>query len=471
MFSYLISRLSWWWNSRCGGREVLWLAIPMIISSGSWAILNFIDRVFLTWYSSTAAGTAFSAGMLFFMLTAFPFGAVSLITSFVAQYYGAGQVHRIGPAVWQGVFFALILAPLYWIAEPLFAHLFVVFGHTPELIAAERSFFKMAIYAAGCVIANEALQAFFIGRGKTQAVMVVNLFVLLVNVVLDYCWIFGKCGFPEWGIAGASLATTVSLWIKFFCFLGIMFFANGKDDTFHVFRGFRFDWTIIKQLTRFGTPSGLEFALEIASFSLFINFIGKLGKGPLAATSIAFNLNSLSFLPIIGMGLAVMSLVGNELGRNRPDLAAKASLSALAIGGVVNVFFVLLYLFFPDALLYAYMMYSNPAEMAEIHDMTVVILRFVAIYLLFDGINITFISTCKGAGDTFFLFVITLIMAPILPLACYIGIVWFGMDIYSSWIVLTVWICVFAMFFTARFIGGKWKFKRVIEPELLKQKK
>lgn len=465
MFSRFRQFLSLWWTSKCGGREVLWIAIPLIISSGSWALMNFADRVFLTWYSPIATGASLSAGSYFFVIVAIPFGIMSLTNAFVSQYYGAGQNHRIGPAVWQGVFLSFLLIPVYILAEPLFASIFTGFGHTLELVEAEKQYLRISIYGVGALVSNEAIQAFFIGRGKMHVVMVVNLIVLLLNVVLDYCWIFGVWGFPEWGIAGAAAATTISIWCKFFLFLAIMCLASGKDDRFHVWRGFKIDTIIMKRLLWFGIPAGLEFVLEHGCFTMFSLLVGNIGKEALAATSIAFSLNALSFMPIIGMGLAVMSLVGNELGRNRPDLASKAALSALVISVVSNLFLMIFYIFFPELLIYAYTIYSNPEDIAPIKDMTIVILRFVALYLMFDGVNLIFMSAIKGAGDTIFLMAATIVMAPILPLSCYVGIKWYGLGLYGCWTIMTIWICVFALIFMVRFWSGRWKTKRVIETE------
>jgi len=162
------------------------------------------------------------------------------------------------------------------------------------------------------------------------------------------------------------------------------------------------------------------------------------------------------------MGLAVMSMVGRYLGENKPELAQCATLTALTLGTVTNGFFVILYLFFPDPLLYAFLKFGDPAEFAELRNMVILLLRFIAIYLLFDGINIIFMSTIKGAGDMMYLLCVTLIMSPLLPLACAIALKC-GFGLFACWLIMTIWICIFAACFCVRFWQGKWKSKRVIE--------
>ena len=472
-----------WWSQPAGCREVLKIAVPMIISAGAWAIMNFADRVMLTWYSenaaalltesgsaaestvgaATAAGAA--AGSLFFIITALPFGIVTLVNSFVAQYYGAGKHKHIGPIVWQGIFFGMAIFPLYLLAKPLFVELFVRLGHSPLLVMLEERYLHYALFAIGAQLAGEAIAAFFIGRGKTQTIMVVNVCVVLLNIVLNYVMIFGKYGFPEMGIGGASLATTICMWLRFFALFGLMFYANGKRDVYGLISGCRFDVPLFRRLMRFGLPSGLEFFLEHVSFGTFVLLMGKISDQAMAATSIAFSLNGLSFLPLIGMGIAVTSMVGRYLGENRADLAQRATLTALVLGTVTNGFFVILYVFFPDLLLYTFLKFGDPVEFAPLRDMTVMILRFIAIYLLFDGINIIFMSTIKGAGDTMYLFFVTLVMAPLLPGACFLAMA-LGYGLFACWLIFTIWVCVFAACFCVRFFRGHWKTKRVIETDL-----
>ena len=474
-----------WWSRPAGCREVLKIAIPMIISSGAWAIMTFADRVMLTWYSEntaamfadsanssaasvgSATAAAAAAGSLVFVVTALPFGIVMLVTTFVAQYFGAGKHQRIGPIVWQGIIFSLAVAPFYLLAKPLFMAVFHGLGHDPVLIVLEERYLHYAIFGVGAQVGGEAAAAFFIGRGKTQTVMAVNVTGISLNIWLNYLLIFGKWGLPEMGVGGAALATTLCTWLRFLNFFTLIFVASGKSDPFGFVSGCRFNLPLMLRLLRFGLPSGLEFFLENAGFGAFILLMGTISAQAMAATSIAFSLNALSFLPLIGMGIAVMSIVGRYLGENKPELAQRATLTALTLGTITNVFFVILYVFFPDQLLYAFLKFGDPVEFAPLRDMAVMILRFIAIYLLFDGVNIIFMSAIKGAGDTMFLLLVTLVMSPMLPIACAVALTC-GFGLFTCWLIVTIWICVFAACFCVRFWQGKWKTKRVIEQDVLR---
>jgi MATE family multidrug resistance protein len=85
-----------WWKRPCGGRDVLTLAVPLVISTCFWTVMIFTDRMFLSWYSTAAIAAALPAGLLHFTAICFPFGVVTYVSTFVAQYHGAGCKERVG---------------------------------------------------------------------------------------------------------------------------------------------------------------------------------------------------------------------------------------------------------------------------------------------------------------------------------------------------------------------------------------
>ena len=155
-------------------------------------------------------------------------------------------------------------------------------------------------------------------------------------------------------------------------------------------------------LLRFGLPSGVQFFIDMVGFTGFILLVGRLGRNELAATNLAFNVNTIAFMPMIGIGITVSVLVGQALGRNDPALARAGVRSAIDMTllymGVVAALCVVV----PRLFRLPFAAASAPEQFAAIADLTVVLLRFVAIYTLFDAGNIIFSSAIKGAGDTRF---------------------------------------------------------------------
>ncbi len=157
--------------------------------------------------------------------------------------------------------------------------------------------------------------------------MLVDMFAAAMNIVLDYAWVFGNWGFPEWGIAGAAWATVISLWAKTAIYL-VLVLRHKNREQYGTWSGMRFDRELFGRLLRYGFPSGAQLLLDVGAFTGFLVMVGRLGEKELAATGLAFNVNTLAFIPMLGFGMAVTTLVGQRLGENRPELAMRGTWTA-----------------------------------------------------------------------------------------------------------------------------------------------
>ena len=91
------------WTQPCGTRDVLKLSLPLVVSTLSYTVMQFCDRMFLAWHSTDELAAVLPVAVLSWTLMSLPLGLASYATTFVAQYYGANQHHKIGPVVWQAV--------------------------------------------------------------------------------------------------------------------------------------------------------------------------------------------------------------------------------------------------------------------------------------------------------------------------------------------------------------------------------
>jgi MATE family multidrug resistance protein len=451
------------WAMEGGLREVLVLALPLILSTGSWAVQQFINRMFLTWYSPDAIAAATPSGILSFAILSLFIGTASYVGTFVAQYHGAGRLERIGPALWQGLYVALIGGVLIMGVIPLAGPLFDFIGHDPGVRSNEKVYFQLLCAGAVFVISSAALSSFFSGIGKTSIVMWVNLEMTAINIVLDYLLIFGNFGLPELGIKGAAIASVISSFYNFAAYF-VVILRPSYNRTYHVLKGWRFDRVLFARLVRFGLPSGVQFFLDMAGFAIFIMILGRLGTVSLAATNIAFNINTIAFMPMIGCGIAVSVLVGHYLGRGRPDVAQKIAWSAFIMTFAYMAAISFLYVAVPWLFIEPYAARADAAAFPRISALTVVLLRFVAVYSLFDTMSIIFASALKGAGDTrFVMYVLVAVSLFVLVIPSYVGIMLLGGGLYLGWTFGSLYVSLLGICFLLRFLGGKWKSMRVIE--------
>ncbi len=451
------------WRREGGYRQVLTLAVPLILSTGSIAILHFVDRVFLTWYSQDAVAASMPAGILNFAVLSLFIGTASYVGTFVAQYYGAEKYDKIGSAVWQGVYIAFIGALVLLALIPLAPSIFHFVGHAEAVQKNEIIFFQILCLGALPVIASSALSGFFSGQGKTWPVMFVDVVMTATTIVLDYLLIFGRHGLPRLGIAGAGIATVIAGCLGLIVYL-ILIARPHYNRKFHVFRNWRFNPPMFWRLLRFGFPSGIQFFIDVAGFALFILFVGRLGTTNLAASNIAFNINTLSFMPMIGIGIAVSVLVGQSLGKNRPDLAETSVYAGFHLTILYMGTIALLYVLTPNLFLAPFAAEADPKEFAEIKKIATVLLRFVALYSIFDTMNIIFASAIKGAGDTrYVMCMIAVVSGCVLVIPSYLVLIVGKAGIYAAWTIATLYVIILGFAFLRRFLSGKWKSMRVIE--------
>ncbi len=344
-------------------RELLVISVPLVISSGSTAMMYVVDRILLSWHSVDSMAAALPAGVLHWNLAALALGTVTYANAFIGQYEGAGQHHRVGPVLWQGIYFSLIASALALLCVPAAPAMFAWFDHDGAVQALELRYFRILCCGMLPLLLDGALSSFYSGRGKTTTVMVVNTLGMLINIGLDYLLIFGKLGLPAMGIDGAAVATVIA-----FTAITLMYVAamawDRRNRIYCLWSGRGPDRELFVRLLRFGLPSGMQQFLDIACWNVFIQLIGRLGTRELSATVLVFNLNGLVFIPLLGLGTAVTVLVGHRIGEGRPRLAVRTTWLALALAAAYVVPFVFVYAAAPDVILRPYGLADHPGVRA-----------------------------------------------------------------------------------------------------------
>ncbi len=452
-----------WWSRPAGGREVLTVAMPLVISSLSWTVMTFIDRVFLNHDSGESMAAAFSAGTAWFTVMCLPLGITMYASTFVSQYFGAGRPERIGLTVWQGVWLSILATPLLIPIHQFAPQFFSIADHSESLARQEVIYFQILCFCGPALWISNSLSTFYSGRGLTVVVMLVDTVAAATNLLLDYAWIFGEWGFPRMGIAGAAWATVVAFWLKVVIYV-ILLLRRTHREKFGTWRGFRVDRELLTRMLYFGGPSGLQLLLDLLGFTSFVMLIGRLGSVEAEASSMAFSISMLAFMPVWGMSQATSILVGQHLGENRDHLAAQATWTALALAVAYMLLISALYIFVPQVFLGAFLLDGTARETdGQVRELALTLLKFVAAYNLFDAIGMVFVGALKGAGDTRFVLFVSMVLATLLIGASWLAIEVMELRLYGSWTIITLWIWLMGSIYFIRFLGGKWRQMRVIE--------
>ena len=459
-----MSRRTWKqrWHDEGGGAELMRLALPLILSNSVWTLQVFLDRVML----SRSGKEAFEASMPAVCLFWTPFillqYTANYATTFVSQYIGAGRPGRIGAAVWQSLYFSVIAGLAFAGASPWLAGILEWSRHDPAVMAQEIIYFRILAFSALPMLVVASVNSFFAGRGATWTVLIIDASGLIVNALTAFVLIFGRLGLPEMGIAGAGWATVAGSAASALVGLGLFFRKEFREE-FGTLAGWRFDADLFRRLMRYGLPSGLQLGLDVLAFTVFIFLVGDLGPAELGATNLTFTINMVAILPTLGVAQGVSVLVGRYLGASRPDIAERSTRNGFLTALVYMGSMAALYLLTPGAFLWLFGSAAEPEEWDVIAAYVPKLLRFVAVYSLFDSINLVFCFALRGAGDTRFVTLVAMCLAwPIMVLPTWAALE-FGWGLYWAWTFASAYIVALGCTFWIRFRMGKWKTMRVIE--------
>ncbi len=455
------------WKEKWQYREVLRVCFPLVMSMSATTVMEFTDRVFLSNYSIDAISAVAPAGITAFLFMAFFGGVAGYTQIFIAQYHGAGRPDRIATSLWQGIYFTLFAGVIFvllsfFAAEPIFA----LAGHPPEVRELEEIYFNIICRGAGLHVAMSCLASFFSGRGITRPVMIFHIIGMVVNIPLNYALIFGVWGMPELGVSGAALATVTS-WFLVTLLLLVFIFTQENRRKYRLFSEFRFDPNLFGRLLKFGVPGSLQFTLDILAFTLFILLVGRIGKLELAATNIVISINALAFMPSMGVSQGVSALVGQALGRKKPDHARYVTWSSIHLLLVYIIIVDLVFIFFPEQVLALFIPSSqSPEHYGEIVRIGAVLLQIVSAYLLLDAIYMVFSGVLRGAGDTrFMMWSIGIASLLFMILPVYFGVTYWGFTVEQAWYCVLTFIGALFIIVSFRYRQGKWQKMLVIEED------
>lgn len=442
-----------------GVRELMLLAIPIVITVGSNTLMTAVDAWMVTQYGGKDyIASIMPAGLLNHVLVSFFIGVVSCVGTFVGQCYGRRELRECSHYAWQGIYLSIFIALGVMAFWPFTPAVFKFMGHSPEVQRLETLYFRLRLWGVGGAVMTVALGAFFYATSRSVIPMVAAILANLFNLVGDYALIFGKLGMPRMGIVGAAIATNIAAWLCALVMLGI-FLSSMINDTYATRRTWQWDWRRAKELFRVGWPAGLSMGMDVGSWAVFLCFlVGRFGDSQLAAASITGNILAGSFMPTVALGIAITAIVGQWIGRGDVQRARARYITALKIGIAYMMFMGIIFIIFRRQLIGLFL------DEADVIRFGSRFLIFAALFQLFDATAIVTGSALKGAGDTKWPMAVQIIVAwcVFLPLG-YVLAFHTGLGVYGGWVGANVYIWVLGTVLFYRFLGGRWKTINIFE--------
>ncbi len=445
-----------------GIKELMQLALPMIISMALDGMMIFTDRLFLAKVDPLQMNATLGGGLAIQVLLFFFFGLTGYSNALVAQYYGANEKPYAPKAAFQAIIIAFIAWPLTILFRPV-AVSFFGFMNTPESqIGFQTIYLNILAWASIFGLLRHVLANYFTGIGKTKIVMNSTIAALVVNIGLDYILIFGKLGFEPMGIKGAAIATVsgeaAAMLMLFFTYLG-----KTNRTEFSVMNSFHYNWEVMKKLLYYGSPAGLEMFLNFFAFYMMVALFHGQGEVIATASTIMFNWDMVSFIPLIGIEIGITSLVGRYMGAQKIQLAERSTFSAIKVGLIFSAFSMLVFMLIPELLVSVFQPEEADSIFQQAAPISVSMIRVASLYVLSEAVMISFVGALRGAGDTYFTMYASIGVHWLFVGILYLSLNVFNISVPMSWFFIAVFYLAFCGVLYWRFKGGKWKSLNIID--------
>ena len=373
---------------------ILKLGWPLILTQLCIMATGFLDTLMAGRYSSIdLAGVALGSNLVwpFYLLLT---GSSMALTPIVSQLRGADKTSQVGHQVWQGLWISLIAGFLLILilnnVEPIFV--FMKVDPIATLIATD--YLRAISWGLPALVFYTVFRHTCEGLGSTVPPMLIAASVIPLNALLNYGFIYGAFGLPEMGGAGCGKASAIVMWIQLAMMIVVVNRPFFKETNFFK-DSIKPKIGSAKQLLIIGQPIGLSVFLEMGVFSVISFLVAGIGINEVAANSVAFNLNWLTFVIPMSFGTAAGIRIGFHVGSKNLKLASDAAAAAFQ--------FCLVYALIASCLIifWRYELVSLYTQDPEVIQIAVTLMIFLALYQIVDDTQAVALGCLRGYKDTF----------------------------------------------------------------------
>ncbi|NMM48787.1 MATE family efflux transporter [Marinigracilibium pacificum] len=407
------------------------LAVPVMISQLGHIMVNVADSAMVGHLGKTPLAGAALANSIFSLALTFGIGLSIGVTPYVAAADGEKNFKKMGSFLYNGMLVGiasgLILCLLIFAVFPLLPY----FNQPPEVVEVAKPYLAIIGFSLIPLMLFQILRQFVEGLTFTREAMVIILAANLINIILNYIFIFGKLGLPPMGLVGAGYSTLIS---RVLMMIALWYFV-AKNKRFVIHRRFtlkaRFKKETIKNILSVGIPGGIQYTFEVGAFAMAVIMMGWMGKVEQAAHQVAISLASISYMMASGLSAAATIRVGNQLGKKDFSTLKKATHTLFAMGllfmGVCALLFTLGSHWLPT-------LFIDDAEVVALASQLIII---AAIFQLSDGLQVVCLGALRGLTDVKVPTFITLLAYWVfgLPVSWFLGFkldygaqgIWYGL--------------------------------------------
>lgn len=414
-------------------KSTLLLSLPIIVSQVGHIITSMSDNIFLGYVSIEAQAAGILSGNVFTLLLVFSIGMSQGLTPLVAGAHVNSELNKKASLLKNSLLLNLLINLFLFVLAALFANNLHLLDQPKDVAMMTKPFVEVIAFSLVPVSIFFTLKQYCEGLSNTRAAMYISVAGNIINIILNYCLIYGKFGMPELGYMGAAWATFISRVFMPLAFVVYVCYNKKLKEIVTPFFTEKVLWSQLKGLFNIGIGPALQYVFEVAAFAFAGIMAGWLGKITLDAHGIALSIAAFTYMFASGVSGAASIRVANYKGLNDLSNIKSAGNAGFLLSGLVMFLFALVFLGFYEVL---------PAffnSHAEVIRLSSALLLVAAVFQLFDGIQVAGLGVLRGLSDVKVPTIVALTAYWIiaLPLAYFLGFteklgvqgIWYGLTI------------------------------------------
>ncbi|MDW8848105.1 MATE family efflux transporter [Erwinia sp. MMLR14_017] len=385
-------------------RQLLALAIPVILAQVAQTAMGFVDTIMAGAVSATDMAAVAVGTSVWLPAILFGHGLILSLTPVVAQYNGSGRRDRIAfqvrQAYWLAAMVSVVIMVLLYNAGYLIRSMHNIDPHMADIA---EGYLHALLWGAPGYLFFQVARNQCEGLSKTKPGMVMGFIGLLVNIPVNYIFIYGHFGMPALGGVGCGVATASVYWVMF---IAMKYWAGRAHSMRDIRVAGRFsppDSAILGRLFKLGLPVALALFFEVTLFAVVALLVSPMGIVKVAGHQIALNFSSLMFVLPLSLGVATTIRVGYRLGQGSTEAARVSAWTAQAVGVSLAMMTAIFTVTFREHIAHLYT--DNP----EVIALASHLMFLAAIYQFSDSIQVIGSGILRGYKDTRSIFFITFI--------------------------------------------------------------
>ena len=439
--------------------------MPIIGITVSRMLMGFIDFAMVSRLGTEAQAAISPASVIVFSVLCLGMGATSTVQTFAAQAMGRGEPREGSAYAWHGVYiavgFGLLIWPITRAVPGFYQWVGGMADHEAGILALEIDYTRIALWSFTPAVMSVALNGFFLGIQRPRISLISILISIVFNIVANYALIFGHFGFPAMGIRGAAYGTVLAWWVRALVLLAA-FCSPLFAEQYKTLRAMMPSRKRMAGIARIGVPASIQWLVDMSAWAVFmVLIIPEFGKTAMAASNIGIQFMHLSFMPAIGLGMALTSQVGFAIGEGDPEKAIARTQLGMKMAMIYMGSIGLIFLVARHPLIG--LLTDDPAVIAAGGQ----VLIWAAIFQVFDALAIIYTNALRGAGDTRWPAVVVFFSCWGIFIgggyAIAIGLPQWGIN--GPWMMCSLYIITVGLLLWWRFRGGAWQKIRLFDAE------